>query len=205
MSGTPVLVVASYNAKKLLELRELLADFPVALKGLGDFPGLREVEEDGMTFAENAIKKAMGYAGQTGCLTLAEDSGICVDYLKGEPGIYSARFAGPGKSDTDNNEKLLACLRNVPREKRTAAYHCAAALALPDKMIHVVEAAVRGFIADHPVGEGGFGYDPLFFYPDFGKTFAQVSSEMKHQVSHRGQALRKMREFLKGYLGSGGS
>lgn len=200
MSGSGILVVASYNAKKLRELKELLSDFPITLKGLNDFPGLKEVEEDGVTFQENAIKKAIGYAKQTNCLTLAEDSGICVDYLKGEPGVYSARFAGLGKSDAENNEKLLKALQNVPNEQRKAAYHCAAALAKPTGIVHVVEETVSGLILGHLAGDGGFGYDPLFFYPDFGKTFAQVSSEMKHQVSHRGKALRKMREFLKDYL-----
>lgn len=205
MNESRVLVVASYNAKKLRELQELLHDFQVTLKGLRDFPNLKEVEEDGTTFGENAVKKAVGYAKQTNSLTLAEDSGICVDYLNGEPGVYSARYAGPGKSDSDNNQKLLNMLKNVPKEKRGAAYHCAAALAEPSGLVHVIEETASGLILDHLAGNGGFGYDPLFFYPDFGKTFAQVPSEMKHQVSHRGKALRKMREFLKRYLVSKGN
>jgi XTP/dITP diphosphohydrolase len=161
------------------------------------------VTEDGTTFRENAEKKALGFAKQTGCLTLAEDSGLTIDCLHGEPGVYSARFAGPEKDDLKNCEKVLLLLKGVPKEKRSAAFHCAAALALPDRVIHVVQESVRGFLAEKMCGTGGFGYDPLFFYPDFGTTFAEVSSERKHRVSHRGKALRKMKEFLKEYLKSG--
>lgn len=192
------LLVATTNQKKLNELKELLADLPLTLLSLNDFPNVVEVEEDGATFRENAEKKALGYAKQTGCLTLAEDSGLAVDYLKGEPGIHSARFSGKG--DLENNKKVLELLKNVPREKRTAAYCCAAVLAESGKVISVIEENVSGFIAEEPKDSGGFGYDPLFFYPDFGTTFASVSSEKKHAVSHRGKALRKMKEELKKYL-----
>jgi len=194
------LLVASGNPKKLKELEELLSDIPIKLLSLKSFPNVIEVEEDGKTFRENAEKKALGFAKQTGCLTLAEDSGLSVDYLKGAPGIYSARFAGSEKTDVKNCEKVLTSLAGVPTEKRGASFRCACALATPDKIVHVIEESVSGIIAEKMVGENGFGYDPLFFYPKFGKTFAEVPPSEKHSVSHRGKALRKMREFLRGYL-----
>ncbi len=194
------LLVASGNAKKLKELKDLLKDLPVALVSLKDFPNAIEVEEDGISFQENAQKKALGFAKQTGCLTLADDSGLSIDYLKGEPGIYSARFAGPEKDDLKNCQKVLQLLKGVPPEKRSAAFKCAVALATPEKVVSTVEESVSGFIADKMTGGGGFGYDPLFFYPEFGKTFAEIPSDQKHSVSHRGKALKRMKEVLREYL-----
>ncbi len=194
------LLVASGNPKKLKELQELLADLPVALVSLKHFPQITEVEEDGKTFVENASKKALGYTKQSGCLTLADDSGLAIDYLKGEPGIHSARFAGPEKNDLKNCQKVLKLLEGVPSEKRSASFRCAVALATPSQVVSVVEEAVYGRIADRMEGSNGFGYDPLFFYPEFGKTFGQVSPKLKHSVSHRGMALRKMKEVLREYL-----
>ena len=197
------LLVATGNPKKLKELQELLRDLPVELISLENFPNSVEVEEDGKTFQENAGKKALGFAKQTGCLTLGEDSGLTVDYLKGAPGVYSARFAGLKKDDLKNCEKVLELLKGVPQNQRKASFRCAAALAIPNKVVHVVEESVSGFIAEEMKGENGFGYDPLFFYPEFGKTFAQVSIDEKHSVSHRGKALQKMKEFLTQYLKMG--
>ena len=194
------LLVATGNQKKLKELKDLLKDLPVQLLSLNDFPNVVEVEEDGKSFRENAEKKALEFAKQTGCFALADDSGLSVDYLKGEPGIYSARFAGPEKNDLKNCEKVLHLLRGIPPEKRQAAFKCAIALATPDKIISVVEESVSGFITDKMSGEGGFGYDPLFFYPEFGKTFAEVPSDQKHSVSHRGKALRRMKEVIRDYF-----
>jgi len=194
------LLVASGNPKKLKELQELLGDLPIALLSLKQFPRVREVEEDGKTFRENAEKKALAFAKQTGCLTLADDSGLSVDYLKGAPGVHSARFSGPGKDDLKNCEKVLALLKGVSPKERGASFCCAAALATSEKVIHVVEEKVSGFITEAMRGSGGFGYDPLFFYPEFDKTFAEVPAEKKHAVSHRGKALCRMREFLKEYL-----
>ncbi len=194
------LLVASGNAKKLKELKELLKDLPVELLSLHDFPKIVEVEEDGNSFRENAKKKALGFARQTGCLTLADDSGLGVDYLKGEPGIYSARFAGPQKDDIKNCEKVLHLLKGVPPQDRSAAFKCALALVTPNSVISIIEESVSGFITDRMTGKGGFGYDPLFFYPEFGKTFAEVPSDLKHSVSHRGKALRKMKEVLREYF-----
>lgn len=194
------LLVASGNPKKLKELQELLGDLPITLLSLKQFPQVREVEENGRSFRENAEKKALAFAKQTGCLTLADDSGLSVDYLKGAPGVHSARFSGPEKNDLKNCEKLLERLKGIPHEKRGASFCCAAALATSKKVLHMAEEKVNGFITEEMRGDGGFGYDPLFFYPEFDKTFAEVPAEKKHAVSHRGKALRRMKEFLKEYL-----
>ncbi|MBI1977740.1 MAG: RdgB/HAM1 family non-canonical purine NTP pyrophosphatase [Candidatus Omnitrophica bacterium] len=198
------LLVATTNLKKLKELEDLLFDLPIQWLLLKDFPSVHDVDEDGKTFQENAEKKAFGYAKQTGCLTLAEDSGLVVDHLKGEPGVHSARFSGPGKDDLKNCRKVLELLTGAPKEKRKAAFHCAMGLAEPSRVIAVIEEHVDGFVAGEMKGTSGFGYDPLFFYPDFGKTFGEVPPKMKHSVSHRGKALRRMKEFLNEYLKVGG-
>jgi XTP/dITP diphosphohydrolase len=194
------LLVATTNTKKLKELQELLSDLPVQCLGLADFPDVEEVEETGRTFEENAKLKALGYAAQTGVLTLGEDSGICCDALNGEPGVFSARFCGESKNDDANNAKLFELMRDIPEEKRTAHYESAIALAEPQKLIGVVRGQVHGLITRELRGKGGFGYDPLFFYPSFQKTFGEVPLAMKHSVSHRGQALGKFRELFRSYL-----
>lgn len=200
-SGAKVkLLLATTNTKKLKEIGEILADFSVQCLNLRDFPDLRPVEETGGTFEENAKIKALGYAGQTGVLTLGEDSGICCDALDGAPGVYSARFSGEFHSDEANNAKLLEMMQNVPDGKRTAYYESAIALAEPAKLIGVVRGQVHGVITRDLRGVGGFGYDPLFFYPSYQKTFGEVSAEMKHRVSHRGQALAKFRELFRNYF-----
>ena len=194
------LLVATTNLKKLKELQELLSGLPVELKSLRDFSSIREVEETGKTFEENARLKALGYAAQTGCLTLGEDSGLCCDALDGAPGVMSARFSGLDKDDEANNRKLLELLKDIPDPKRSAHYAAAIALAVPDRVIAEVTGEVHGFINREPKGNGGFGYDPLFYYPDFKKTFAEVPAEMKHGVSHRSRALAKLRKVLEDYL-----
>ncbi|OGX11860.1 MAG: non-canonical purine NTP pyrophosphatase, RdgB/HAM1 family [Omnitrophica bacterium RIFOXYB12_FULL_50_7] len=193
-------LLATTNAKKLKEIQALLADLPVQCLSLRDFPDVEDVEETGRTFEENARIKALGYAGQTGVLTLGEDSGICCDALNGEPGVFSARFCGESKNDDANNKKLLESMSDVPEEKRTAYYESAIALAEPTKLIGVVRGQVQGLVTRELRGSGGFGYDPLFFYPPYQKTFGEVSIEMKHRVSHRAQALGKFRELLQSYL-----
>ncbi len=200
MSKQNILLVASGNAKKLKELQELLGDLDLKLISLSNFPEVVEVAEDGNSFKENAEKKALGFARQTKCLTIADDSGITVDHLKGAPGIYSARFADTEKNDLRNCEKLLYLMKDVPYQNRQAQFRCAVALATPFKVVSVVEESVSGYLTEQMKGEGGFGYDPLFFYPEFGKTFAEVSPDLKHSVSHRGKALLKMKEVLRGYL-----
>lgn len=194
------LLLATTNVKKLKELQEILSDLPVECLSLRDFPAGEAVEETGRTFEENAKIKALGYAGQAGVLTLGEDSGICCDALDGAPGVFSARFCGESRSDDANNEKLLEMMREVPDEKRTAYYESAIALAEPAKLIGVVKGQVHGLILRELRGTGGFGYDPLFFYPPYKKTFGEASSDLKHRVSHRGQALAKLRNLLSVYL-----
>ena len=194
------LLVASYNSKKLKELKELLCDLPVELLSLHEFSNVFEVEEDAHTFKENAAKKALEYAKQTACLTLADDSGLTVDYLNGAPGVRSARFSGSEKDDLKNCQKVLKLLEGVSKEKRTAQFRCAAALADPTQVLFVIEESVSGYLTEELIGENGFGYDPLFFYPEFGKTFGEIAIDLKHSVSHRGKALRKIKEFLLEYL-----
>jgi XTP/dITP diphosphohydrolase len=199
-SKTTKLLLATTNAKKFKELQDILVDLSVQCLSLRDFPNIKAVEETGRTFEENAKIKAMGYAGQTGVLTLGEDSGICCDALNGAPGVFSARFCGEFQSDDANNAKLLEVMCGVPDEKRTAYYESSIALAEPGKLIGVVKGQVRGLITQGLQGSGGFGYDPLFFYPPYQKTFGEVPIEMKHRVSHRGQALKRFRELLQDYL-----
>lgn len=194
------MLVATTNPKKLNELRDLLEGLPLECVGLKDFPDVTVVKETGKTFRENAELKALGYAAQTGALTLGEDSGLCCDALQGAPGVLSARFSGEAKDDEANNRKLLQCLEAVPDAERGAYYESAVAIAEPRKLVGTVRGQVRGFIKRELCGNGGFGYDPLFFYPPFGKTFGQVPLELKHSVSHRGQALAQLRELLEKYL-----
>ncbi len=167
---------------------------------LADYPDCEEVAEDGKSFKENATLKAQGYARQTGLLTLAEDSGLCCDALEGAPGIYSARFSGENRSDADNNQKVLRLLDKVPDNCRGAHFHSAAALSLPDQVIGIAEGRVDGTIAKEARGANGFGYDPIFFYAPFGKTFGEVPSERKHTVSHRAKALLQAKKILQDYL-----
>lgn len=175
----------------------------VQWKTLADFPGLGEVEEDGATFEENARKKATEYAKATGLWTLADDSGLVVDALDGAPGIKSARFSGPFPAGTDrktidklNIARLLKLLEGVPKERRTARFVCCLCLAEPGKVLLEVRGAVEGVIIDKPLGDNGFGYDPVFFVPALGKTVAQLPDEQKNAVSHRGNAIRKLKPLL---------
>lgn len=194
------LLLATTNVKKFKELQEMLTDFPVRCLSLHDFPDVKEVKETGRTFEENAKIKAMSYAEQTGVLTLGEDSGICCDALNGAPGIFSARFCEKFRSDDANNAKLIERMSDVPDEKRTAYYESSIALAEPGKLIGVVKGQVHGLITKDLQGGGGFGYDPLFFYPPYKKTFGEIPPVMKHRVSHRSRALGKFRELLLNYL-----
>jgi XTP/dITP diphosphohydrolase len=196
------LLVATTNQKKLIELQTLLADMKLELLCLSDLPAYEEIPETGNTFEENATLKALGYAWQTGYLTVAEDSGLCCDALNGGPGVYSARFAGLEKDDDANNAKLLKMMENVEAERRTAHYTSVVAIARPDHLVGVAEGCVYGQIHTEALGNGGFGYDPIFFYPPYGKTFGQVSAEMKHKVSHRAMALSKAKELLQEHLDS---
>ena len=201
VSDSPTqLLAATTNKKKLQEIRELFAGFPVKLLSLSDLPSWKEVPETGKTFKDNAVLKASGYAAQSGLLTLGEDSGLSCDALEGAPGVYSARFAGEPCNDQANNAKLLKLLEKIPDNCRGAHYTSAIALALPDKLIGVVEGEVHGVISRELRGSEGFGYDPLFFYPAYGKTFGEVSAGMKHQISHRARALEKAKALLQALL-----
>lgn len=194
----PKLVLASTNKGKIEELRELLTDLPYELVGLTDYPGISEIEEDGNTFAENALIKARFVADHTGELTLADDSGLEVDALNGEPGVYSARYGQPGWSDRDRYLFLLERLQGVSLEERTARFRSALALVDPrNHRIEQVDGTVEGVILDSPRGEHGFGYDPVFFIPELGKTMAELTGEEKNRFSHRGRAVQKMISLLK--------
>lgn len=199
--GRPRLLLGTGNRKKLEELETLLASLPFQLISLREFPNVTEIIEDGDTFEANAVKKATGLAKQTGLLTLAEDSGLVVDALEGNPGVYSARFAGPEKDDVKNCLKVLRLMEKLPDNCRGAAFKSAVAVATPERLIGVVEREVRGAIAYEIRGSKGFGYDPIFIYgPYEGKTFGEVPAEWKHRVSHRAQAVEKAKKILEEYV-----
>ena len=201
-AGRPTILVATTNPGKVRELRAML-DADVQWKGLADFPELDEVEEDGATFAENARKKATEYARATGLWTLADDSGLVVDALDGAPGVKSARFSGdvpPGADrkivDQRNIARLLELLEGVSAEKRTARFMCFLCLASPDRVLVETQGKVEGRIINQAVGTNGFGYDPVFFVPDLGKTVAQLPDEEKNAISHRGNAIAEFKPLL---------
>ncbi|VBB44391.1 Non-canonical purine NTP pyrophosphatase [uncultured Desulfatiglans sp.] len=190
------LVLATRNKGKLNEFNLLLKDFNVELKTLDDFGPIPSIEEDGETFEDNAVKKARFTARVLGFPALADDSGLVVDALGGEPGVRSARFAGDGASDGENNAKLLLQMEGV--EDRRAAFWCVIAIAVPRGPALIYEGKCEGEITRKPAGASGFGYDPVFFYPPLGKTFAEIDSEEKNRVSHRGRALQELKsEFGK--------
>lgn len=190
------LLVATGNRGKFRELELLLRDVVEKLFSLADFPGLAPVVEDGATFAENAVKKARNAALATGKPVIADDSGLVVDALGGRPGVHSARFAGEGCCDAENNAKLLRELSEVPVEGRTAAFHCVIALCLPDGTCRTFDGELKGVMTDAPIGTDGFGYDPLFLVPEYGRTLAELSMDVKNRISHRGRALAKLKAHL---------
>ncbi len=189
-------MLATLNPAKGRELIELLGLVPFEVRLLAEIPGARLPEETGATYAENALVKARTAAEQTGALALGDDSGLEVDALGGAPGLYSARFGGPGLDDRGRLELLLERLRAVPPPRRTARFRCVIALAGPSRAAKVVEGVAEGVIAEAPRGSGGFGYDPIFFYPPLGRTFAELSDGEKAAVSHRGLALEAARRLL---------
>ena len=200
MKGRRRILVASTNPGKLAEIRQML-DAEVQWVGLSEFDNIGEIKEDGATFAENARKKALGYAKATGLWTLADDSGLVVNALDGQPGVKSARFSGAKDKnrkviDRKNIEKLLALLKDVPKEKRSARFVCRLCLAGPKEILIETEGMLEGAIVDEPAGENGFGYDPIFFVPYLNKTVAQMTAEEKNAISHRGNAIRKLKPPL---------
>lgn len=191
------LIFATGNENKMREIREILSDLPVEILSMKEAGIQADIVEDGTTFAENAVIKAKSIMKMTGELVLADDSGLEVDYLNKEPGIYSARYLGEDTSYHIKNNHLIQRLDGVEQEKRTARFVCAIAAAFPDGRVVTTEGTIEGLIGYEEKGENGFGYDPIFFVPEFGCTTAELSEEQKNLVSHRGKALRKMREILK--------
>lgn len=197
---TRKLLIATRNPGKVREYRELLTDLPIEVTYL-DAEGItQEVEETGETFADNAILKATSYAVASGLWTWADDSGLEVDALDGAPGVYSSRYAGPGATDADRYRKLLDALAGVPWSKRTARFRCVVALATPSGQVQTADGQCEGLIAFGPAGNNGFGYDPVFFLPGRNMTMAQLSPEVKHQISHRGLAAHAAEKLLAAML-----
>jgi len=194
----PDLLLASQNPGKLNEMRLLVEGLPFRVLGPRDL-GLNESpDETGETFLENATIKALAYARLSGLLTVADDSGLSVDALGGAPGLYSSRFGGEGASDLDRNLLLLEKLRDVPRERRGARFTSAVTAAREGEVLFQAQESVEGTIAEEMRGGNGFGYDPLFFYPPYGRTFGEVTRPEKDRVSHRGKAFARLRRFLAG-------
>ena len=190
------LVLATHNQGKIAEFKELLSGFPIEIKSLKDFGPIPPVVEDGKTFEDNAYKKAHDTARMLGFPALADDSGLKVEALNGLPGVYSARYAGEGASDQENNLKLLEAMKSM--ENMNATFECVIAIAVPRGPALIYEGRCDGQITHEMIGENGFGYDPIFFYPPGKKTFAQMSSDEKNLISHRGKAMAELKgEFDK--------
>jgi XTP/dITP diphosphohydrolase len=197
---TRKLLVATHNLGKVREYGQLLAGLPLDVTYL-DAEGItQEVEEIGQTFAENAVLKATVYAQTSGLWTWADDSGLEVDALDGAPGIYSARYGGPGLNDADRYRRLLDALTGVAWERRPARFRCVVALATPGGDVQTADGVCEGIIAFGPAGDNGFGYDPVFYLPDRGLTMAQLPEEEKHVISHRGRAARAAVKLLEAML-----
>ncbi len=190
----PIIVLATRNTNKVREFREILKDFPVELKSLDDFGPLPEVIEDGETFDDNAYKKALQTARVLGLPAIADDSGLVVDALGGAPGVFSARYAGPEATDADNCAKLLDELKG--EENRKAAFVCVLSIAVPSGPALTYEARCTGHILHEKRGANGFGYDPVFFFEEYQKSFAELSAEEKNKVSHRGKALAELQQEI---------
>ena len=194
------MIVATRNQGKIREIRGALKGIGLRLYSLSDFPDVPEIEEDGKSFAENALKKARFYSKYFGKLAIADDSGLEVDGLKGLPGIYSARYAGEGASSHENNQKLLKEMQGLPISKREARFKCVIAVVSQGGKETVAEGSCKGTIGYKEKGKKGFGYDPLFFLPKYGKTMAELSLEEKNAISHRGKALKRIRKLLQSFL-----
>ena len=190
MQKKTTLVIATRNKGKTKEIREILKDYPIIIKNLDDFGPIPEVEENGLTFDENAYKKSSFTARVLGLPALADDSGLVVEAMEGAPGVHSARFGGPYLTDAERSEKLLKEMHG--KKNRKAAFECVISIAVPTGAALTYEGRCEGIIAESPSGDNGFGYDPIFFLPEFNKTFAEISTEEKSKVSHRGKALKEM-------------
>ncbi|WP_297987537.1 XTP/dITP diphosphatase [Anoxybacillus sp.] len=186
------MIIATKNKGKIAEFQQLFAKKGVEIRSLLDYDDVPDVEETGKTFAENAILKATTIAKMFQEPVIADDSGLIVDALHGEPGVYSARYAGDGKNDEANMEKVLNKLQGVPFEQRTARFHCTLAVAKPNGETTTVDGVCEGYITEEPIGKNGFGYDPIFFVPEKQCTMAQLTKEEKNEISHRAKALRHL-------------
>ncbi|MCY3729121.1 MAG: RdgB/HAM1 family non-canonical purine NTP pyrophosphatase [Nitrospira sp.] len=195
------LVLATGNRDKQREMKAFLRDLGITIRTLDEFPGAPVVLEDGETCRANAGKKAVEIAMFTGTLALADDTGLEVDALGGQPGVFAARYAGPQATYADNCRKLLDELEGVPSDQRGARFLTVVAISDPSSSVEFVEGVLRGRIADHCSGGHGFGYDPVFMLPELGKTLAELTLDQKNQISHRGRALAKAKDVLKRILG----
>ena len=192
----PKLLLATNNAGKVKEFRSLLQGIPFELVTPQEMGIKSEVAETGTTYEENARLKACALSKESGLLTLADDSGLEVDALNGEPGVMSARYAGKNASDADRVKYLLSKIKDVPKEKRTARFRCVIAIAKPDDLVEFCKGECQGLIAFEPCGKNGFGYDPIFCFPKYGKTMAELAIDIKNRISHRGRAAQKARLIL---------
>ena len=190
------LIFATGNEHKMVEIREILGELPVEILSMKDVGIKADIVENGSTFEENALIKAKEVCKLAGEMVLADDSGLEIDYLNGEPGIYSARYMGEDTSYRIKNQNLIDRLEGVPEEKRTARFVCAIAAAFPDGRSFVVRGTIEGIIGYEERGTNGFGYDPIFYLPEYGCTTAELDPEKKNELSHRGKALRLMREII---------
>lgn len=194
------LVFATGNEGKMREIREILKELDMEIYSLKEAGIESDAEENGATFEENAVIKARAAAKYTDAIVLADDSGLEIDYLNGEPGVYSARYLGEDTSYRIKNQNLIDRLEGVPDEKRTARFVCVIAAVLPDGGVLTARGTVEGIIGTEERGQGGFGYDPIFYLPEYGCSTAELSMEQKNEISHRGKALREMKEKLRGAL-----
>jgi XTP/dITP diphosphohydrolase len=190
------IVFASGNEGKVREIREMLEDVGIELVSLSNYAGVPKIVEDGKSFLENALKKAKIVSEFTGETVLADDSGLQVEVLAGEPGIYSSRYAGEKATDEENNSVLLAKLKNIPQEKRTAFFRCVLVLYRRDGSYDYFEGKWNGQIIDEQRGNNGFGYDPIFWVPELKMTAAELPAEIKNRISHRGQAVAQLKKAL---------
>lgn len=190
------IVFATTNAGKIKEIKEILADFDVEVVSMNEMNITTDIEENGTTFEENSLIKARAISKLTGLPALADDSGLEVDYLNGEPGIYSARYLGKNTGYDYKNNYIIDKLKDAKDEERSARFVCVISLVLPDGREFVKKGVMEGKIGYEIKGENGFGYDPIFYLPQYGKTSAEISAEEKNKISHRGKALREMKEVI---------
>jgi XTP/dITP diphosphohydrolase len=188
------ILIATKNSGKVNEIKDVLTDLNIRILSLNDFPDIPKIEENGKTYQENALKKAVDVSKYSRKICLADDSGLEIECLKGKPGIYTSRW---GNTDEERINKVLNLLKNIPKDKRNAKFVCALVLVFPGGKVYTVRGECKGKISLFPKGEHGFGYDPIFLVPQYNKTFAELGDKIKNQISHRGKAMRRMVEIIK--------